>query len=226
MREVLLTIAIVNSFLDSDPLGPWPVQRDVGGYGSIDKFLNWDTLPMKRLLTLTATFAFLSAPALAETCQYSKDRTASYVEAELVKGEWSKMDIVETAAEAGQFDTLLAAATAADLVDALKGEGPLTVFAPTDAAFDALPDGTVESLLMPENKHKLADILKLHVIAGSKVTSDKLAGKTLSASTLNGEVVIDGTDGVTVNGATVVKADIMASNGVIHVIDQVLLPKG
>ena len=90
---------------------------------------------MKRLLTLTAAFAFLAAPALAETCQYSKDRMASHVEAELIKGEWSKMDIVDTAAEAGQFNTLLAAATSAGLVDALKGEGPLTVFAPTDAAF-------------------------------------------------------------------------------------------
>ena len=181
---------------------------------------------MKRLLTLTAAFAFLAAPALAETCQYSKDRMASHVEAELVKGEWSKMDIVDTAAEAGQFNTLLAAATSAGLVDALKGEGPLTVFAPTDAAFAALPEGTVETLLMPENKHQLADILKLHVIADSKVTSDQLAGKTLTASTLNGDVAIDATDGVTVNGATVVKADVMASNGVIHVIDQVLLPKG
>ncbi|CAN0385999.1 unnamed protein product, partial [Scytosiphon promiscuus] len=77
-----------------------------------------------------------------------------------------------------------------------------------------------------EYKHQLTDILKLHVIADSKVTSDHLAGKTLTASTLNGDVAIDGTDGVTVNGATVVKADVMASNGVIHVIDQVLLPKG
>lgn len=134
------------------------------------------------------------------------------------------MDIVDTAAEAGQFETLLAAATAAGLVDALKGDGPLTVFAPTDEAFAALPDGTVETLLLPENKDQLAGILKLHVIAGSKVTSDQLAGQTLTVDTLNGEVAIDGTNGVMVNDATVVKADIMASNGVIHVIDKVLLP--
>ena len=179
---------------------------------------------MKHLIALSAALALTAAPASAETCQYTKQKTAHQVEAELVKGEWTKMDIVDTAAEAGQFETLLAAATAAGLVDALKGDGPLTVFAPTDEAFAALPDGTVETLLLPENKDQLAGILKLHVIAGSKVTSDQLAGQTLTVDTLNGEVAIDGTNGVMLNDATVVKADIMASNGVIHVIDKVLLP--
>ncbi len=135
-----------------------------------------------------------------------------------------KADIVGTAKEAGSFNTLLAAAEAAGLVEALQGEGPLTVFAPTDEAFAALPEGTVETLLKPENQDQLAAILKLHVVPG-KVTSDQLAGKTMSADTLNGSVMVDGTDGVTVNGANVVKADIMASNGVIHVIDKVLLPE-
>ena len=135
-----------------------------------------------------------------------------------------KADIVGTAKEAGSFNTLLAAAEAAGLVEALQGEGPLTVFAPTDEAFAALPEGTVETLLKPENQDQLAAILKLHVVPG-KVTSDQLAGKTMSADTLNGSVMIDGTDGVTVNGANVVKADVMASNGVIHVIDKVLLPE-
>ena len=98
------------------------------------------------------------------------------------------------------------------------------MFAPTDEAFAALPEGTVETLLEPENKDKLAGILKLHVIAGAAVTSDQLAGQQITAETLNGNVSIDGTDGVTVNGANVVTADVEASNGVIHVIDAVLLP--
>ncbi|MEM6627949.1 MAG: fasciclin domain-containing protein [Pseudomonadota bacterium] len=135
-----------------------------------------------------------------------------------------KMDIVDTAAAAGSFETLLAAATAAGLVDALKGEGPLTVFAPTDEAFAALPEGTVETLLKPENKDQLAGVLKYHVIAGSAVMSDQLAGATITATTLNGDIAVDGTDGVKVNDANVVAADVKASNGVIHVIDKVLIP--
>ena len=109
-------------------------------------------------------------------------------------------------------------------MDALKGDGPLTLFAPTDAAFAALPAGTVESLLKPENKHQLAAILKLHVIAGEKIKSADLAGKMLTAQTLNGTIAIDGTDGVKINDATVITADIKASNGIIHVINKVLLP--
>ncbi|MEM1086150.1 MAG: fasciclin domain-containing protein [Pseudomonadota bacterium] len=138
-----------------------------------------------------------------------------------------KPDIVETAAAAGSFTTLLAAAEAAGLVGALQGDGPLTVFAPTDDAFAALPAGTVETLLLPENKDTLAGILKLHVISG-KVKSTDLAGTVTTATTLNGDLSVDGTNGVTVTApgstATVTKADVMTSNGVIHIIDTVLLP--
>lgn len=133
-------------------------------------------------------------------------------------------DIVDIAASNGNFNTLVAAVTAAGLVDTLKGEGPFTVFAPTDAAFAAMPEGTVETLLMPENIDQLTAILTYHVVPGA-VTSDQLTGQRLSVATVNGEEVhIDGTDGVTVENATVTTADIIASNGVIHVIDSVLLP--
>lgn len=133
-------------------------------------------------------------------------------------------DIVDVAAEAGSFNTLIAAAKAADLVDALKGEGPLTVFAPTDEAFAKLPEGTVETLLKPENKAKLQAVLLYHVVEG-KVTSDKVV--TLDyAKTLQGEKVKIAVkmDKVYINDAQVIAVDVEASNGVIHVIDAVLLP--
>ena len=134
-------------------------------------------------------------------------------------------DIVDTAVAAGSFTTLVAAVTAAGLVDTLKGEGPFTVFAPTDDAFAALPAGTVETLVKPENKAQLTAILLLHVLPG-KVMSTDIAGKTLDPATAGGATVhVDGTNGVTVDGAKVVTADIACSNGVIHVIDAVLLPK-
>ena len=134
-------------------------------------------------------------------------------------------DIVDTAVAAGSFTTLVAAVTAAGLVDTLKGAGPFTVFAPTDAAFAALPAGTVEDLVKPENKAKLTAILTLHVISGAVHAAD-ISGKKLSPASVNGETLkVDGTDGVTVNGAKVVTADIKGTNGVIHVIDAVLLPK-
>jgi uncharacterized surface protein with fasciclin (FAS1) repeats len=133
-------------------------------------------------------------------------------------------DIVDIAASNGNFNTLVAAVTAAGLVDTLKGDGPFTVFAPTDAAFAALPAGTVDSLLLPENKDMLTAILTYHVVPGA-VTSDQLAGQRLSVATVNGaEVHIDGRDGVKVEDSNVTAADIIASNGVIHVIDAVLLP--
>ena len=136
----------------------------------------------------------------------------------------AKKDIVDTAVDAGTFTTLAAALTAADLVGALKGDGPFTVFAPTDDAFAKLPEGTVETLLKPENKDQLVGILTYHVVSG-KVPSTDLIGKTLDVATLQGaNVSIDATDGVSVNGANVTAADIMASNGVIHVIDTVILP--
>ena len=133
--------------------------------------------------------------------------------------------IVSIAASKPEFSTLVAALKAADLAGALSGPGPFTVFAPTNAAFDALPAGTVQTLLKPENKAKLQAVLKFHVL-GAAVESSALAGKTLtSPPTLQGgTLAIDGRNGVTVGGAKVVAADIRASNGIIHVIDKVLLP--
>ena len=135
-----------------------------------------------------------------------------------------KKDIVDTAASNKQFSTLVAAVKAAGLVDTLKSSGPFTVFAPTNAAFAALPKGTLESLLKPENKTKLAAILKHHVVSGKVLASD-VTGKKLSQATVNGtKIDIDGTSGVTVSGAKVISADLGTTNGVIHVIDKVLLP--
>ena len=135
-----------------------------------------------------------------------------------------KKDIVDTAVAAGSFNTLVAAVQAAGLVDALKGDGPLTVFAPTDAAFAALPEGTVENLLKPENKEQLQGILLYHVVSGKIMAAD--IGSGASPATLQGASidVVGSSSGVTVNGANVVTADIETSNGVIHVIDAVILP--
>lgn len=158
---------------------------------------------MRRLLTLALITAFVS-PVLAA----------------------AEKDIVDTAVENGSFKTLVAAVKAADLVDVLKGDGPFTVLAPTDEAFEKLPEGTVESLLKPENKEKLVAILKYHVIPGKALAADvvKLDGKKVK--TVQGEsakIAVD--DGeVTVDGAKVVKTDVVASNGVIHVIDTVIMP--
>lgn len=133
-------------------------------------------------------------------------------------------DIVDVAVSAGQFNTLAAALEAAGLVNTLKGDGPFTVFAPTDAAFAKLPAGTVESLLKPENKDQLIAILTYHVVPGKVMASDVV--KLSSATTVNGAdvaVMLDG-GSVRIDNATVVKTDIGASNGVIHVIDSVILP--
>lgn len=134
-------------------------------------------------------------------------------------------DIVDTAIASGSFNTLVAAVKAADLVETLKGEGPFTVFAPTDEAFAKLPEGTVESLLQPENKDKLRSILTYHVVSGKVMAADVV--KLSEAATVNGQkVAIVAEDGkVAVDGANVVQTDIEASNGVIHVIDAVILPK-
>ena len=140
-------------------------------------------------------------------------------------GGASAADIVETASEAGSFQTLLTAAEAAGLVDTLKSDGPFTVFAPTDEAFSKLPEGTVESLLQPENQDQLKALLTYHVVPG-KVMSSDLAGKQVEAESVEGsEIPIDATgDSVMVDGATVTQADIEADNGVIHVIDSVIQP--
>jgi uncharacterized surface protein with fasciclin (FAS1) repeats len=136
----------------------------------------------------------------------------------------SEMDIVDTAVGAGSFNTLVAAVQAAGLVDTLKGDGPFTVFAPTDEAFAALPEGTVANLLLPENRDQLVAVLTYHVIPG-RVMSGDIAGQTLEVATVQGSTVdINATSGVTIDGATVTAADIEASNGVIHVIDRVILP--
>ncbi|MFY0693382.1 MAG: fasciclin domain-containing protein [Paracoccaceae bacterium] len=156
----------------------------------------------RTFLALSAAAAFASTPALA--------------------GNTSK-DIVDTAVSAGSFATLVAAVQAAGLVDTLKGEGPFTVFAPTDEAFAALPEGTVETLLKPENKEQLTAILTYHVVPG-KVMSGDLSDGMMAATAQGGEVKIGTMNGVTVNEANVVSADVVASNGVIHVIDKVILP--
>jgi len=133
-------------------------------------------------------------------------------------------DIVDTAVAAGQFKTLAAALTAADLVDTLKGKGPFTVFAPTDEAFAKLPAGTLETLLKPENKQKLVEILTYHVVSGKVMAADVV--KLKEAKTVQGKAAkITVKDGkVMVDAANVVKTDIVTSNGVIHIIDQVILP--
>ena len=153
----------------------------------------------RTFLAMTAAVAF-SAPAFAQD-----------------------MDIVDTAVGAGNFTTLVAAVQAAGLVETLKGEGPFTVFAPTDAAFAALPAGTVEDLLKPENKEKLVSILTYHVVPGKVMSTDLTEG--MMAATVNGaEVTVTLDGGPKVNGAVISTADIAASNGVIHVIDSVILP--
>ncbi len=151
------------------------------------------------------------APAMADTMQKEAAKPAG--------------DIVDVAAQAGTFNTLITAAKAAGLVETLKSPGPFTIFAPTDAAFAKLPAGTVEKLLKPENKEELARILKHHVISGKVMAAD-IAGKKLAVVTAAGtKLDIDATSNVRVGGATVAKADIPATNGIIHVIDTVVLPE-
>jgi uncharacterized surface protein with fasciclin (FAS1) repeats len=141
-------------------------------------------------------------------------------------GKYAKAqpDIVQTAVSAGSFNTLVAALKAADLVATLQGEGPFTVFAPTDAAFAKLPEGTIENLLKPENKDQLTAILTYHVVPGKVMARDVIALN--SAKTANGKsVAIDASSGgVRINQANVVQTDIETSNGVIHIIDEVILP--
>lgn len=143
----------------------------------------------------------------------------------VMAGAEEKKDLVDTAVGAGSFKTLVAAVQAADLVETLKGKGPFTVFAPTDEAFAKLPEGTLESLLKPENKSKLIAILTYHVVPGKVMAKDVV--KLTEAKTAQGSAVTIAAKGgkVTVDNANVVKTDIETSNGVIHVIDAVILPK-
>jgi uncharacterized surface protein with fasciclin (FAS1) repeats len=178
------------------------------------------SLVLKSSVAFSVAALLLASSSVAEAGKKCAGTTATTV---ALKKE-AKMDIVDTAVNAGSFKTLAAALQAAGLVDTLKGKGPFTVFAPTDEAFAKLPAGTVETLLKPENKAKLAGILTYHVVAGNVKAADVV--KLTSAKTVQGQTVaIDAKDGVKVNNAKVVKADIETSNGVIHVIDTVLLPK-
>ncbi len=173
---------------------------------------------MKIENVIACTLALVAGTASVAVAQCQAATTQPVAAAGLMAG-----DIVDTAVGAGNFKTLAAALQAAGLVDTLKGKGPFTVFAPTDEAFAKLPAGTLETLLKPENKKKLASILTYHVIAGEVAAKDVATG---AAATVNGQRVdLVAKDGaVTVDGAKVTKADIKCSNGVIHVIDSVILP--
>ncbi|MEM8869514.1 MAG: fasciclin domain-containing protein [Pseudomonadota bacterium] len=133
-------------------------------------------------------------------------------------------DIVEVASANGSFSTLVAAVAAADLVDTLQSDGPFTVFAPTDDAFAALPSGTVENLLLPENKDQLVDVLTYHVVPGKIMAADLPSGQADIATVQGSTARIDTRDGAKIDGANIVATDVAASNGVIHVIDAVILP--
>ncbi len=167
-------------------------------------------LALAAALTLSACGSD-SETAMEETMQETTEQT-------------SVGTIVDVASAAGNFSTLVAAVAAADLVETLSGEGPFTVFAPTDEAFAALPAGVLDGLLLPENKALLAQILTYHVVAGKVMAADVTDG---DVATVEGQTIKLATEGgVTVNGATVIAADVAASNGVIHAIDQVILPPG
>jgi len=178
-----------------------------------------------RFGTTMALASLMAAPAaLADHCAShgAKETTATTTSADVAAAPAKAgADLIGTATAAGSFKTLTTAISAAGLTDALKGKGPFTVFAPTDEAFAKLPKGTLDSLL--KDKEKLAAILKYHVVPGKVTAAD--VSKLSAAKTLEGQdLAIATKDGVTVNGAKVVQTDVMASNGVIHVIDQVLLP--
>ena len=173
----------------------------------------------KTILTLiVASLTFPVAALQAGSCSSCSSHSKSKASKEMAKS-----NIVETAVAADDFNTLVAAVKAAGLVETLSGEGPFTVFAPTDAAFAALPEGTVESLLKPENKDQLIAILTYHVVPAKVMAKGVKAGE---APTVNGKTATVGISdsGVTIEGANVVATDVVASNGVIHIIDKVILP--
>jgi transforming growth factor-beta-induced protein len=176
-----------------------------------------------------SNFAFLLAVTATSACgtpQEPATADSAPTEAAPAPAEPAASNIVETAVDAGSFTTLVAAVKAAGLAETLSGPGPFTVFAPTDDAFAKLPAGTVDSLLKPENKAKLVAILTYHVVPG-KLEAKDVVGST-KLKTVQGQeltVAVDGAS-VSIDGAKVVKTDVAASNGVIHVIDTVVLPKG
>ena len=183
------------------------------------------------ILGLVGVSASLGLPAVANLSQKSSSQgvvnqplqiAGSHPHSHSDSHSHSK-DIVATAVEAGKFNTLAAALEAAGLVETLKEEGPFTVFAPTDDAFAALPEGTLQELLLPENKDQLIKILTYHVVAGKVMSGDLESGKVKTVEGSEVKVKVSKT-GVNVNNATVVKADVPASNGIIHVIDTVILP--
>ncbi len=170
----------------------------------------------KNKLGLAASIAILSLLAAPSAVLAATSK---------VSAKSAKADIVDTALNAGEFSVLIAALQSAGLKDTLKGTGPFTLFAPNDAAFQKLPAGTLENLLKPENKQQLVDILTYHLLSG-KIASKSLSGKTATPATVQGSTLaIDGTNGgVRADNANVVKADVMANNGIIHVVDSVLIP--
>jgi uncharacterized surface protein with fasciclin (FAS1) repeats len=171
-----------------------------------------------KVLRRSAFAAFAVVAALTLSACGSDSETASEAPAEVT----APGTIVDVAVGAGNFNTLVAAVTAAGLVETLSGAGPFTVFAPTDEAFAALPAGVLDALLLPENKATLAKILTYHVVSGMVMAADVADG---DVATVEGQTIkLSTMGGVTVNGATVVAADVMASNGVIHAIDAVILP--
>jgi uncharacterized surface protein with fasciclin (FAS1) repeats len=177
----------------------------------------YEVIDMKKLGISIIMMVLITLPmgALAGNTGYSKDKSKAM----------GTKDIVDTAISAGSFNTLVQAVQAADLVDTLKSDGPFTVFAPTDEAFGKLPEGTIENLLKPENKSKLQEILTYHVVPGKVTSAD--AAMLSSAKTVNGKSfqISESGNGLMIDGAKVIKADVEASNGIIHVIDQVILPQ-
>jgi uncharacterized surface protein with fasciclin (FAS1) repeats len=180
-----------------------------------------------RATSSAATPATVTAPpaaALPLDSAPSESQRGSSTSATSTQPARSAGTIVQVASNAGQFSTLVAAINAAGLTETLNGAGPFTVFAPTDAAFAKLPAGTVENLLMPENKAKLTALLTYHVVPG-KVSSADLAGVTATPATVQGGTIsVDASSGIKVGGAMVTSPDVAASNGTIHVIDTVMMP--
>lgn len=226
-----------NSFFQGTPLKQFTSGGRLFMRQILGLFCGWKRSSIRSEILACAALSIFVAPAFAyaKPCKKSTthrkiavDSTHSQVALAASKKDAPK-DIVDTAVGAGSFKTLAAALTAAraGLVETLKSKGPFTVFAPTDEAFDKLPAGTINTLLKPENKKQLANILLLHVVPRTVLAADVVA--LTSAKTAGGmEVTISATDGVKVGTAsgmaTVTKTDIKASNGVIHVIDSVILP--
>ena len=200
--------------------GPWAVSLlNLRHHGQVGRRIQVQIIAVFELFTLILKEAIFmnSAKSFLRTVSVALAMSLAATAAKAA-------DIVDTAVSAGSFNTLVAAVKAADLVGTLKGTGPFTVFAPTDAAFAKLPAGTVESLLKPENKAKLVAILTYHVVPGKVMASD-IAGKSLKVATVQGsKMSVEAHSGVTVDNAKVIQADIGASNGVIHVIDTVIMP--